>query len=200
MILAIAAIAYALCGSPLLYGQTQIDTANAPRVILPLADPKTPQFADTLHKLSIRDNPNIKITGGLKMTKNPTEAIWKSLVLPGWGQYYVESYWKAPIFTAATGVLVYFIIDNHNKYANYRDKINAGDYANDLEKSLLRRKRDYYLDNRDISGLYLLGVYLLASVDAYVGAHLYDFTVDESLSLGIYTRNESAGLAFRLKF
>ena len=32
-------------------------------------------------------------------------------------------------------------------------------------------------NNRDINGLYLLAVYGIAAVDAYVGAHLFDFDI-----------------------
>ncbi|MER3328154.1 MAG: DUF5683 domain-containing protein, partial [Candidatus Kapaibacterium sp.] len=34
------------------------------------------------------------------MAKSPSEALWKS-VIPGWGQYYNEEYWKAPILFGA---------------------------------------------------------------------------------------------------
>ena len=40
--------------------------------------------------------------------------------------------------------------------------------------------REYYRDNRDMSAFYLLGVYILAAVDAYVVAHLFDFDVSET--------------------
>jgi len=116
------------------------------------------------------------------MSKSPSGAIYRSLALPGWGQLYVESYWKAPIFFAATGTLIYFIIDNQIKYNDY-DKRLLGMSKTDIDYQITKIYREYYRDNRDMSGFYLIGVYVLAAVDAYVGAHLYDFQVDDKLSM-----------------
>ncbi|MDT3738985.1 MAG: DUF5683 domain-containing protein [Candidatus Kapabacteria bacterium] len=116
------------------------------------------------------------------MNKSPSGAIWRSLVVPGWGQLYVESYWKAPIFFAATGTLVYFIIDNQVKFNDYDNRMAGMDKTN-KDYSNLKLFREYYRDNRDMSGFYLLAVYILAAVDAYVGAHLYDFQVDDTLAM-----------------
>jgi hypothetical protein len=136
------------------------------------------------------------ISTDFKMQKSPTGAIWRSLVLPGWGQYYVESYWKAPIFTGAAAFMIYRIVYFHNNFMDYADRVDA------LKSELVRLKledpenpkiyeieyrtlpveknrREYYRDNRDMSGFYLLGVYALATVDAYVGAHLFDFDVSD---------------------
>jgi hypothetical protein len=116
------------------------------------------------------------------MSKSPTGAIYRSLAMPGWGQLYVESYWKAPIFFAATGTLIYFIIDNQIKYSDYENRL-IGMSKNDIDYQITKLYREYYRDNRDMSGFYLIGVYVLAAVDAYVGAHLYDFQVDDKLSM-----------------
>lgn len=118
----------------------------------------------------------------MEMTKSPSGAIYRSLVLPGWGQIYVESYWKAPIFIAATGTLMYFIIDNQIKFDDYDNRL-SGMSKTDDDYQLTKLYREYYRDNRDMSGFYLLAVYILASVDAYVGAHLYDFQVDDNIAM-----------------
>ena len=60
---------------------------------------------------------------GFKMQKSPTGAIVRSLILPGWGQYYVESYWKIPLFLGAAGTCAYFIIDNNNSFNAKKDQI-----------------------------------------------------------------------------
>ena len=119
-----------------------------------------------------------------KMTKSPSGAIWRSLAIPGWGQVYVGSYWKAPLFFVGSATLVYFIFDNHNKYSDYSDQL-ANMKTDDPNYEITKLRRDFYLDNRDMSAFYLLGVYILAAVDAYVGAHLYDFEVEDKLSLNL---------------
>ncbi len=123
-------------------------------------------------------------TSSYVMSKSPTTALWRSLALPGLGQIYVESYWKAPIFFAATGTLVYLIIDNQINFADYDKRLQAMSKM-DINYSLTKSYREYYRDNRDMSGFYLMGVYILAAVDAYVGAHLYDFQVDDNLAMGV---------------
>ena len=148
-----------------------------------------------------------------KMQKSTTKAIVYSLIFPGLGQVYTENYWKVPIFAGAAGTLVYFIADNWSKYNGKVDEIavidsriddlemqislieeNGEDVPSELtyalsvaEDSLDLQKRwkELYRDNRDLSGLYLMGVYLIATVDAYAGAHLFDFNVDENLAFAV---------------
>ncbi|MDX9791791.1 MAG: DUF5683 domain-containing protein [Candidatus Kapabacteria bacterium] len=130
------------------------------------------------------DSSKTEVNKSYKMSKSPSGAIWRSLVLPGWGQYYVESYWKAPVFTVAAGTLIYLLIDNHSKYVDYADKLD-GMQLDDPNYRMTKVYREYYRDNRDMSGFYLLAVYIISAVDAYVGAHLYDFQIDDNLSLSL---------------
>lgn len=139
------------------------------------------------------------------MTKSPSEALWKS-VIPGWGQYYNEEYWKAPIlFGAAVGLggLIYYFNGEYNSYSDQLEvatragtKIpidnpdNLGDtyypirknVLTDLQIRQLKGNKESNRDSRDMMAFYLLGVYVISAVDAFVGAHLYDFNVDEDLS------------------
>lgn len=118
----------------------------------------------------------------------PSGAIWRSLVLPGWGQLYVESYWKAPIFFAGATTLGYLIYYNHSKYSDYADILNNMDVSNP-EYNTTKLWREYYRDNRDMSAFYLLAVYVIATVDAYVGANLYYFDINDDLSMCVNVRN-----------
>lgn len=121
------------------------------------------------------------------MSKSPMGAIVRSLILPGWGQFYVEDYWKTPIFLGGAGALVGIIIWNHDYYIDYQDQYDyliANEPENTLEIDLMKKKKEFYRDQRDMSGFFLLSVYVLAAIDAYVGAHLYDFPSDD-ISFGI---------------
>ncbi len=128
-----------------------------------------------------------------EMQKSPSGAVLRSLALPGWGQYYVESYWKAPLFLAAAGTCVYFIIDNNNKFNTKDDELTAIKNANlnDSRINYLTLQREVYRDNRDQAAFFLAGVYIIAAVDAYVGAHLFDFDVSDKLSLNIIPNRNS---------
>lgn len=137
--------------------------------------------SDSLRKIG-SDSLNSKIIP-VATTKSPSGAILRSLVLPGWGQYYVESYWKAPMFVAGWGTLIFFIYDNNSKFQDA--KIEYENYlgTDPNEKNFLYRKREYFRDYRDLNVLFLAGVYIISSIDAYVGAHLFDFNVNDNLTL-----------------
>jgi len=134
------------------------------------------------------DSTIVEIDSSLGPKVTPNGAIWRSLVLPGWGQLYVESYWKAPIFFGGAATLTYLIFYNHSNYADYADKLDNMELT-DPNYTITKLWREYYRDNRDMSGFYLLAVYVLATVDAYVGAHLYGFEVSDDLSLNLNIRN-----------
>lgn len=142
------------------------------------------------------------MVSSFKMEKNPSTAIYRSLIFPGLGQLYVEQYWKVPIFAGGAGTLIYFIMDNHVKYRDAADAADLIADKNSYEYQRARLEREYYRDNRDMSGFYLLAVYLLATIDAYVGAHLYDFDVSDDLSpyMGINSAGyPSFGISYRFR-
>jgi hypothetical protein len=112
------------------------------------------------------------------MQKSPWGAVGRSAILPGWGQIYNESYWKAPVIWGVMGWFIYGWIDNNNNYKDYKNLyIQTGDetYIN---------YRDFYHDQRDEFAIYLVLTYFLNLVDAYVDAHLFDFSVDENYMTG----------------
>ncbi len=152
---------------------------------------------DSSKTVSITDTTKAK-SDDLYMSKSPTGALVRSLIIPGWGQYYVESYWKAPIFILGAGTLVYFIASNHSEFVKYNDKYNGLADKNTIEGLNLKSKKEFYRDNRDMSAFYLLAVYALSAVDAYVDAHLFDFNVDDNLSLN-FSPNRN-GLALNLNY
>lgn len=108
------------------------------------------------------------------MQKSPWGAVIRSAVFPGWGQIYNESYWKAPVVWGVMGWFVYNWIDNNNKYIDYKNL-----YIN-TNQSKARDYRDFYRDQRDQFAIYIVLTYFLNLVDAYVDAHLFDFSVDEN--------------------
>ena len=137
------------------------------------------------------------------MTKNPTTAVLLSLPLPGLGQFYNEDYWKIPLFTGTCGVSAYLFFSNNadfNTTADLYDKAVA-EGADETVLLRLRNQREAFRNNRDIAGIVFLTAYLLAAVDAYVGAHLYDFSVSEDLSLGFGpTRTQFAAVNLRYRW
>lgn len=112
------------------------------------------------------------------MQKSSWGAVGRSAILPGWGQIYNESYWKAPVIWGVMGWFVYGWIDNNNNYIDYKNLYSQNGDALYLDY------RNFYRDQRDEFAIYLLLTYFLNLVDAYVDAHLFDFSVDENYMTG----------------
>ena len=122
------------------------------------------------------------------MEKSPWGAVLRSAILPGFGQFYNESYWKIPIVWGIGALLISGWVHNNGLYKENRDLfIQSG---NDIYK----QRRDFYRDQRDNFTIYLVITYLLNLVDAYVDAHLFDFQVDESFGSSTLRMN------YRLNF
>jgi|GEM_PF-418162 len=130
------------------------------------------------------------------LTKDPTTAVLWSLLFPGLGQFYVESYWKIPLFGGVALGSTGFFIWNNNKYQDAQGRYDqaVADSALSNVISSLKREKEYYRDNRDLSGGIFILTYILAAIDAYVGAHLHDFSVDDNLSLQL-TPTRQGGVA-----
>ncbi len=97
--------------------------------------------------------------------KTPAGAMVRSILFPGLGQWYNNKKFKSlAIFCGETGLLANAI------YLNQK-----------LVKSSAEIERNFYIENRNISVWWLVGVILYSMGDAYVDAQLADF--DESPEL-----------------
>ncbi len=125
--------------------------------------------------------------GGLEdasfiMTKDPVVAIlWG--VIPGGGQLYTEQYWKIPLFVLPIAGLTGLAIHNESKRKEFDRQAESASLGS-AEYSTAIAQRQTYQDRRDLSIAIAGGVWILSLVDAYVGAHLYDFDVGDSLASG----------------
>jgi hypothetical protein len=125
---------------------------------------------------------------GFVMQKSPWGAVARSAVIPGLGQFYNESYWKIPVIWGVGALFISGWVYNNNLYKDYKDLfIETGNNS-------YLSYRDFYRDQRDNFTIYLVLLYLLNLVDAYVDAHLYDFNVEEDFITGASRVN------FRLYF
>ncbi len=122
------------------------------------------------------------------MKKSPWGAVLRSAVIPGFGQFYNESYYKIPIIWGLGAWFVYGWIQNNDDYIT-----NKNLFIN-TEQDIYKSRRNFYRDQRDNFTIYFVLLYLLNLVDAYVDAHLFDFNVDEDFLTG------STRLNLRLNF
>ena len=108
-----------------------------------------------------------------EMQKSPWGAVLRSAIIPGWGQFYNEDYLHIPVIWGLLGWFGYEWVQNNKDYSDNRDLFK------ETGNSLYKLRRDFYRDQRDRFTIYMVLTYLLNLVDAYVGAHLFDFSVEE---------------------
>lgn len=129
-----------------------------------------------------------------KKPHSPKLATLLSAVAPGAGQIYNRKYWKLPIIYGAFGGLIYSAVWNHGKFRTFKDAylIRIDDDPNTIDQfegqysdDNLRTIQSDYRRNRDLSYIFIGVFYALNIIDAAVDAHLFDFNVDEDLSLQI---------------
>ena len=139
-------------------------------------------------------------------TPDPTRAVCLSALCPGLGQIYNRRYWKLPIVVGAYMGLGYAtswnsrmltdytvayrdIMDTDPSTDSYMDFFPSTTKEADLDKewlkNILKRRKDYFRQNRDLCIICMVGVYLLAMVDAYVDASLAQFDISPDLSMKV---------------
>lgn len=160
---------------------------------------------------------------------DPTRAVWMSALFPGLGQLYNRRYWKLPIIVGGYLGLGYAtswnnqmlteytrayadLLDNDPSSNSYMDffapNVNESDIDKSWLQSLLRSRKNFFRRNRDLCIISMVGVYLLAMVDAYVDASLSHFDINPHLSMDVVPtliqdgrqRYPSVGLAWALNF
>lgn len=165
----------------------------------------------------------------VEFTPNPTRAVWLSALFPGLGQIYNRRYWKLPIIVGGYMGLGYAVswnntmltdytrayadlLDNDPSSKSYMDLFAPNVKEEDIDKSwlqrVLRSKKNYFRRNRDLCVICMVGVYLLAMVDAYVDASLSHFDISPDLSMDVQPallqdgrqRYPSVGLVWALNF
>ena len=162
---------------------------------------------------------------------DPKKAMWLSLLFPGAGQIYNRSYWKVPlIYGLGIGsfyvvsfqgrmykeysAAYYSLVDNDPKTRDF-DPIfeGLGKVDDNWKKTVLERKMNTYRRYRDMCIFASVLLYIGNALDAFVDAHLYDFSISEDLSLNIRPEirydehfatvngsQQSFGLKFKLNF
>lgn len=142
---------------------------------------------------------DLKIKGDIKIEKGgvydalaPSKAAFYSAIFPGMGQIYNKKYWKAPIVWGAMGTSIYYYLDNNKEYHRYRTayKLRKNNLVDEftvdgveiLSLETLERAQEQLSENRDMSLLTTVILYVLQIVEASVNAHLLQFNTDDDLS------------------
>lgn len=139
-----------------------------------------------------------------EFSPDPKRAVWLSALFPGLGQLYNRRYWKLPLVVGGFMGLTYGLSWNNRMLTDYtqayRDLMdsdpNTKSYMDfyppntdesQLNKSWLEKtfkaRKDYFRRNRDLCIISMIGLYLVAMVDAYVDASLTHFDISPDLSV-----------------
>ncbi len=128
---------------------------------------------------------------------NATEALFRSLFVPGWGQFSNGSYIKGGIILIVESTLIGTIAHYENKRSDAREAFMQADES---EKAVLFAKFQDAENDRNRFIWFLGATIFLSMFDAYVDAHLADFPEPEkgiSLDIGPDKKNI---LAVRLNY
>ena len=174
-----------------------------------------------------KDSVNVKgvqIKGDIKIEKGgvydplaPSRAAFYSAIFPGMGQVYNKKYWKAPIVWGAMGTSIYYYLDNNKEYKRYRTayKLRKNNLIDEftvdgveiISEETLERAQEQLQENRDMSLLTTVILYVLQIVEASVNAHLLQFNTDDNLSFKptfindpIYIEAPKVGLTIKYNF
>lgn len=174
---------------------------------------------DSLEVKEIKAKKLINDTGtnGVYNALAPAKAAFYSAIFPGMGQIYNKKYWKAPIVWGALAVPTYYYVLNNNDYNRYRtayklrrngqiDEFTVnGEEVVTLET--LETAQKQLKENRDLSLLTGVILYVLQIVEASVNAHLLQFNTDDNLTVRpslimnpIRIENPSLGLTLNYNF
>ena len=142
----------------------------------------------------------------VEFAPDPTKAVWMSALFPGLGQVYNRRYWKLPIIVGGYLGLAYAtnwnsnmlrdytrayadLLDNDPNTRSYMDMFSPNVKEENLDRGwlqeVLRSHKNYFRRNRDLCIICMVGVYLLAMVDAYVDASLSHFDISPDLSMDV---------------
>lgn len=153
---------------------------------------------------------SVSITAQESIVKIPKKAALYSAIIPGAGQVYTKKYWKVPLIYAGLITSAYYINESHNLYNTYKQAyINrlednrSDEFIGTYTDANLVTLTEHYRRNTEISALLFTLTYLLNIVDASVNAHLFNYNVNQDISMSIqpiYFSKESAnGLSLSIK-
>lgn len=118
----------------------------------------------TLYAKSLNRTPNfddVELT-----TKYGAHGLWRSAIVPGWGQFYKGSNLKGGLILGGTVVLIGGIIFTENQRADYEKKI-AKTHDAEIKRSYAT-KRDNFATGRNICIGAVAALYVYNLVDAIV--------------------------------
>jgi len=205
-----------------LYGQAQSLTPPTYTTDRFLSSRGDYELDSISYRQSYSDTTDYEITPGLP---DPKSVMYKSMMIPGWGQIVNDQVWKVPIVYGLLGGLGYYSVYLTKRYHDYRaayynlnprppdDEPPTDQRFGPTPSSIpensnlqeLRNLRNTYRNRRDLVYVGIVLAYGLNIVDAYVFAHMRSFDVSENLSMRpnirpTMTAQATPGISFSIDF
>lgn len=126
-----------------------------------------------------------------------SHALMLSAILPGTGQIYNKQAWKVPVIYVAIGGIGYYTYNNFKQMRYYRDEYlyrvannDQTQYPDDPDMvatptSNIYNMYEAYNKTFQLSVILSFAVYSINLLDAYVFGHLYDFQINDDLTLNM---------------
>ena len=188
--------------------QAQIATHNQQDSLVLIEEDSVGLLSDSVVIIEAEDiiTSDALIAPSYMFKPSPQKAVIYSAIFPGLGQVYNRKYWKLPIVYGGFVGFTYAITWNNGYYQDYlgayQDIVDGNPetvrwhnmlpFGMDPETideawftDVLQQRKDYYRYYRDLSVIGTIAWYLLAIVDAYVDAQLFDFDMSPDLSMRI---------------
>ena len=126
----------------------------------------------------------------------PKSVMFKSLMVPGWGQIVNKQAWKVPIVYGLYTGIGYYAYTVHQDYRDYKAAYYNTQRGEDtdfkfgptperlqgINANQLRSNRNSLRNRRDLMFVVFVLAHGLNAVDAYVFAHMRSFDVSDDLS------------------
>jgi hypothetical protein len=166
------------------------DTIKTDSITVPAPKNDTILFIPPLFKgeMAVSDSTNLEE----RLIQNPTKALFKSLVVPGWGQLGNGRVKKAIIFAGLQGWCIGATIHYGSAASNFKKE-----YTSAVSVTTRNQYYSLYKDRRQERNKYIffLGLTTLVSVfDAYVDAHLSGSPADQTQKIGLNVAPSGDGM------
>lgn len=127
----------------------------------------------------------------------PRKAVFRSAIIPGWGQARNHKWWKLPlVYGGFVGLGIVYNFNNQyykeflkesqfRKASSTPDAVSLYPQYQGISADQIYSAKDFYRRNRDLTLYSMGGFYLLQIVDAYIDARLATFDVGDDLSATI---------------
>jgi len=126
----------------------------------------------------------------------PKSVLYKSLMVPGWGQIVNRQAWKVPIIYGVFAGIGYYTYTIHQDYTDYRAAFYNAERGEEtdfkfgptpdelvgISSNQLLEVRNSLRNRRDFMFVVMFLAHVLNAVDAYVFAHMRSFDVSDDLS------------------